>query len=149
MKSFLQDKLNYHYNCNAQIIRSLLSAPQAVTVNMIKLISHTLHAQGIWNNRILDLPYEGGVWQEIELDQLTELNRRLYRQSLEILEGVDLNREVKYKNSKRQEFRNSVSEILYHIVNHGTYHRGQMMMMMSSAGMKTYGTDYILYKRER
>ncbi|PQB03945.1 DinB family protein [Aureitalea marina] len=147
MRAFFRDKLEYHLYSNRQIIDSLLEDGSKTSEDMIKLISHTLHAQGIWNNRILGQQYTGGVWDLIELTELHDLNDSLHHQSLEILEGTDLSKEVIYSNSRGQAFNNTVAQILYHLINHGTYHRGQIMILMSEAGIQTFGSDYVVYKR--
>lgn len=39
----------------------------------------------------------------------------------------------------------SLSELVLHVVNHGTYHRGNITAMLRQAGYKGVGTDYIIY----
>ena len=40
-------------------------------------------------------------------------------------------------------------QMLQHLVNHCTYHRGQIATMLRQLGAKTLGTDLILYYREQ
>jgi len=40
------------------------------------------------------------------------------------------------------------SEILFHIVNHGTYHRGHVAAMMYDAGLNPPTTDFPVYLRD-
>jgi uncharacterized damage-inducible protein DinB len=55
---------------------------------------------------------------------------------------------VKYKNLKGNEFEDPVEYLLYHIVNHGTYHRGQITTMLRSLGISDpASTDIIVYWR--
>jgi uncharacterized damage-inducible protein DinB len=39
--------------------------------------------------------------------------------------------------------------MLQHLVNHGTYHRGQVVTMLRQLDAKPIGTDLILFYRER
>jgi uncharacterized damage-inducible protein DinB len=39
--------------------------------------------------------------------------------------------------------------MLQHVVNHGTYHRGQIATMLRQLGNKSQSTDLILFYRER
>ena len=39
--------------------------------------------------------------------------------------------------------------MLQHLVNHGTYHRGQVATMLRQLGAKPIGTDLIIFYRER
>lgn len=53
-----------------------------------------------------------------------------------------------YKNMKGDPFEQPVSEILLHLPNHGTYHRGQLVTMLRQLGIeKMPQTDYILFSR--
>ena len=53
-----------------------------------------------------------------------------------------------YKNMKGEAFEQEVKEIILHINNHGTYHRGQLVTMLRQLGAeKIPQTDYILYSR--
>jgi len=38
---------------------------------------------------------------------------------------------------------------MVHLVNHSSYHRGQLAGMMRQLGVKPPGTDYIVFVRER
>jgi uncharacterized damage-inducible protein DinB len=39
--------------------------------------------------------------------------------------------------------------MLQHLVNHGTYHRGQIATMLRQLGNKSQGTDLIAFYRQR
>ena len=55
---------------------------------------------------------------------------------------------IRYKNLKGNEFEDPVEPILYHIVNHGSYHRGQITTMLRELGVTDLAsTDIILYWR--
>jgi uncharacterized damage-inducible protein DinB len=59
----------------------------------------------------------------------------------------DFEQPVIYTNTKGERFRNSIREIVYHIVNHGTYHRGNIAAMIRQLGYQGVSTDYIYYLR--
>jgi uncharacterized damage-inducible protein DinB len=55
---------------------------------------------------------------------------------------------VRYKNLKGNEFEDDIEYLLYHIVNHGTYHRGQITTMLRELGITDpVSTDIIFYWR--
>ncbi len=54
---------------------------------------------------------------------------------------------IVYKTFDGAEFNNSFEEITRHVVNHGSYHRGQIAMMLRLLGHKPPATDWILYSR--
>jgi uncharacterized damage-inducible protein DinB len=67
--------------------------------------------------------------------------------TLQTLENDDLARSVEYVNTKGHRFQNEVQDILFHIINHSTYHRGQVASLLASSGVQVPVTDFIAYKR--
>jgi uncharacterized damage-inducible protein DinB len=45
-------------------------------------------------------------------------------------------------------YRSSFDEIARHVVNHGSYHRGQIAMMLRLLGHKAASTDWIAFSRQ-
>lgn len=57
---------------------------------------------------------------------------------------------INYKTLDGNEFSNTAEEIIMHCMNHGTYHRGQIITMLRQVGFTEVGsTDYIRYCREK
>lgn len=55
---------------------------------------------------------------------------------------------IEYKNMAGKSFSNTAEEILFHVVNHGTFHRGQMVTMLRTLGFTDISsTDLITYMR--
>jgi uncharacterized damage-inducible protein DinB len=55
-----------------------------------------------------------------------------------------------YKTMKGDAYENTVEEILFHLVNHGTYHRGQIITLLHGAGAtQMVSTDLIAWSREQ
>ena len=67
-----------------------------------------------------------------------------YINSTEFSEEV-ISSKLVYKNSRGEEFHQPVSEVLLHVFNHGTYHRGQMVNMISMLGEQPVSTDYFIF----
>ena len=62
----------------------------------------------------------------------------------------NLQREFYYKNIKGDSFRSAVWQVLHHLFNHGTYHRGQLVTMMRELGVTAIpATDFIHWYRTR
>ncbi|HUP48779.1 MAG TPA: DinB family protein [Thermoanaerobaculia bacterium] len=45
-------------------------------------------------------------------------------------------------------FTNRFLDVLFHVVNHSNYHRGQLITMLRQVGAIPPGTDLIVYRRE-
>ena len=55
-----------------------------------------------------------------------------------------------YQNSKKEFFKQPVYEMLLHLFNHQTYHRGQIVTMMKQNGVdKIPATDFIVFSRKK
>jgi|HubBroStandDraft_5_1064220.scaffolds.fasta_scaffold00604_4 uncharacterized damage-inducible protein DinB len=65
------------------------------------------------------------------------------------LSDEDVHRIVPHKNSAGAEFRMPLWQLLEHLVNHGTYHRGQITTLVRQAGGKPIATDLVAFYRER
>lgn len=92
-------------------------------------------------------------WQRMKLSEhvefpgktfdgtIIEVANNLLKQSKQWKEWVDIATEAalvhafSYHNSKKQKFTQPVYEMLIHIFDHQTYHRGQLMTMLRQAGI--------------
>ncbi|MEX0845990.1 MAG: DinB family protein, partial [Balneolaceae bacterium] len=72
------------------------------------------------------------------LDQNPDKLHSLIQKKTEIIE---------YSNSKGVTFRNSVEEILMHIVIHGQHHRAQIAKLLRKTGITPPVTDFIFFLR--
>ena len=57
--------------------------------------------------------------------------------------------EIDYRQMNGQAFRSPVWHIVQHVVNHSTYHRGQVMTLLRQLGAGAVSTDLIVFHRER
>jgi uncharacterized damage-inducible protein DinB len=147
MKEILDQLLTYNDEANRRFIEAVLTARQAERVGAI--LSHVLNAHHIWNARV------GGVSPTDDPRQLrpTEawvgMNAENHRRSLELLQSEDVERVVEYRDTKGNAHRSRVRDIYLHVVNHSSYHRGQLALLLGQEGKTPPATDYIFYMRER
>ena len=67
-----------------------------------------------------------------------------------VLTQADLTHEISYRTMNGQPGRSSFGEMIRHLVNHGTYHRGQVTTMLRQLGAAPpKSTDLIAFYRER
>jgi uncharacterized damage-inducible protein DinB len=57
--------------------------------------------------------------------------------------------EIDYRLMNGQASRSAIWQIVQHVVNHSTYHRGQVMTLLRQLGAKAVSTDLIAFHRER
>jgi len=121
--------------------------------SIAKTILHIWGAQDVWLNRLKGVSLS--AWPQLD-KQNTRLGSLdgLVRSSAELHDFVKskgdgfLTTRYAYKNLKGDPFEDKVEDTLFHIVNHGSYHRGQITTMLREANIeKVASTDLIHYLR--
>jgi len=79
-------------------------------------------------------------WAELDTIQL---------QYAHSLTQADLDEVMDYKTVSFGPGRNPRWQMMQHVVNHGTYHRGQVTTMLRQLGAKAVGTDLITFYQEQ
>jgi uncharacterized damage-inducible protein DinB len=117
-------------------------------------LAHMYGAEWIWLERwrgtsprnlpfSLDFPDVETIrsrWQDVE------------REQKEFLGGLDQGRladVISYVNLKGETFAYPLRRILQHVVNHSSYHRGQIATLLRQLGATPLSTDLLLYDDER
>ena len=115
-------------------------------------LNHIYQADAIWFDRLMGLPtdnldkYESSV----ELAGLSEQWLALHDGYLAwaaTLQPADWDRIVPHRNTKGEFSRQAVWRIVLHVVNHASYHRGQITTMLRQLGREAVATDLMLYYR--
>jgi uncharacterized damage-inducible protein DinB len=146
MKEKLIDLFEYTNHFNKEMIKVISENKEEINEKVINLINHTLNAQQIWNARISgETTFE--VWQINPFETLEDINRQNFLKSIDIVQNFDLEKRIEYQNSRGTKFENTVFDILFHAINHSTYHRGQINSLLKQSGLEPVLTDYIFYKR--
>ena len=146
MKDFFLELFLYNHLVNDKIIEVMLSADK-VPLRATQLTSHILLVHESWNNRMLGKVGLNEFWKEIPLNEMHSINLSLLEATKNIISNNDLNDIVSYKNTKGIEFTNTFKDVLFHVVNHNTYHKGQINVHFRNAGIEPVIADYIFYKR--
>lgn len=113
-----------------------------------RLCSHILNSQYIWVCRIRGEKTNVDRFDLLEAGEFEDMQLRNMRLFYHILENADLSGTVSYTNSQRQAFTDVIGDILFHVVNHSTYHRAQVASQFRIHGIQPPVTDYIFLKRQ-
>jgi uncharacterized damage-inducible protein DinB len=116
----------------------------------IDFYAHVLGAENVWLTRLEQRPQAVAVWPTLTLEECAELseeNRRRFAAFVERLTSEDLRRTVHYRNSAGLEFDTPIEDILLHVAMHGSYHRGQVSLLVRDAGAEPRPTDFITFVR--
>ena len=163
MKELLQQYAAYNIWANKKLFEciNILSDEQikkdiaSSFPSIYKTVAHMWVAEDAWWQRLklveqMDMAvmhYDGGF---------AEMLKKSGQRSEEWLLWVNKATEVQlthvfaYQNSKKEQFKQPVYEMLMHLFNHGTYHRGQLVTILRQLGVeKIPATDFVLFGRKR
>lgn len=147
MNTLFRDIFTYHHHFNQKLIEEFRMHQANLPDRSFPMFCHLMNAHQIWNARILQAQ-EFGVQQQHTLEQCALIDETNFSTTMKILDTVELESVTIYKNSKGQSFSNSVRDILFHVANHTTHHRGQIISDFRQAGIPPLVTDYIFYRRK-
>ncbi|MDX9791606.1 MAG: DinB family protein [Candidatus Kapaibacterium sp.] len=147
MKEYLKELFEYNQHSNHVLYEAFISNESIVSEKSLDIFSHILNAHQIWNNRIEPKQLDIGVWEKQNKYEFANIDLRNYKSSIELIDCRDLSEIIYYTNSKGQKFENNIKDILFHIINHSSYHRGQIAMEFRNSGIEPLATDFIIYKR--
>lgn len=158
------NELVTHLQFSAWASKRMLDAaaqlsPQEVTrdlktshASVLNTLAHIYQADRIWFSRLEGVPRmtltDPGEEHTLAVLQRDwpPLHARFVAWASS-LEDADMDRVVVYKNTKGQAFEQRVSQAILHLVNHASYHRGQVTTLLRQLGRVPPGTDLIAYYR--
>ncbi|MDB4901761.1 MAG: hypothetical protein JWQ63_1042 [Mucilaginibacter sp.] len=150
MKTYFTSLVNYDRYANELILNAIINTNEPE--KPVQLMAHMLAAQQIWYNRCNELPAIGGaLWPDWKADSFGQLiidNHAKWLAFLNKTDNADFGKQIKYQNSKGEPFSNKLTDILAHLINHGTHHRAQAGQLLKLAGVSLPITDYIFYLRQ-
>jgi uncharacterized damage-inducible protein DinB len=116
---------------------------------IISVMGHIAAAEMLWLHRVAGLPKPNvKLWSSYSLNELSSMLATADQQWLEYIQDTEnFNRELSYTNYTGAPFINNVEAIMIHTVNHASYHRGQVAMLLRQFGLEPINTDFITYDR--
>jgi len=163
MKELLKQYAAYNIWASQRILDVILCIPeekQQTDVpssfnSLYKTVLHMWDAESIWWQR-MKMHERFIIPGENFTGSMQDMAHGLLQQSKQWEEWVsnasDLSIEhvFQYQNTKREVFKMPVYQVLHHVFNHGTYHRGQLINMLQQLGVeKLPQTDFIVWCRKK
>ena len=148
MKQYFLKLYQYNAWANKRVI-NCLSRQNIGDEKILNIMGHIVAAQFLWLHRIKGLPPANvKLWGEYSLTQVTTMAEEAGKLWLEFVESTDnFNRELTYNNYLGEPYINNVEMIMIHLVNHSSYHRAQVALLLRQKGYEPINTDFITYDR--
>src|SRR5262245_14316237 len=157
--------LAYDRWANQRVMDSLLSAREALErgpggaaaevpalIKAVQIWSHIQWARRLSLSRLgpthpPELPGMFPSWPlQRAIDESKALDK-LWHAYVDSLTAADLDRIQHYTTTEGKPVSNTIGDILAHLVNHSSYHRGQIARLVAECGGKVAATDFILFAR--
>ena len=163
MKDLLSQLAAYNIWANQKLLEIILALPEekqkqeipSSFKSLYTTIFHMWDAESIW-------------WQRMKLHErilrpsdnsnssLKDVVNGLLQQNQQWQEWVNtatepvLDHVFQYYTPKKESFKQPIFQMMLHVFNHGTYHRGQLVNMLRQLGIeKIPQTDFIVWSRKK
>lgn len=160
------EEIRLLYDYNAWANHRVLEAASALTAEQFlkplgssfsslrDTLAHIYGAEWIWLERFQGRS-PAALPGASEFSDVARLRARWAEQETRLLSFVrglsqeDLDRVLEYRTLKFGVYRNPLWQSMQHLVNHGTYHRGQVTTLLRQLGAQPIVTDLMHFYRER
>ena len=163
MKELLKQMAVYNVWAHKKIMDAVLSIPvekqkaemPSSFSNLEKTILHMWDAESIWWQRMklherLMIPSENFKGTTVEAVNGLLSQSALWEAWVNNVSDNMLEHVFEFRNKKGDQIKMPIWQMLTHVFNHGTYHRGQLVTMMRELGVTEIpATDFIHYMRTR
>jgi uncharacterized damage-inducible protein DinB len=163
MKELLKQLAAYNIWANQKLMEAILTLPeekqkQELASSFKSLYATVLHiwnAESIWwqrmklNERII-MPSENSNGNMKDVCNGLLQQNILWQDWVNNASDMALEHVFQYFNLKKESFKQPIYQMLLHVFNHGTYHRGQLVNMLRQLGVeKIPQTDFIVWSRKK
>ncbi|MFN8357578.1 MAG: DinB family protein [Spirosomataceae bacterium] len=151
MKEFLLKNIAYEHWANVQLLRAI---EQSGTTDerTLQLMAHLLASPALWLHRVRKETPPFGLWPTLSLDECRALNEQNAQQWTEWLTQSSAEELQSYVVVKvpatGQEKKLMIQDAVQHSSNHGSYHRGQIILRLKGLIDPLPLTTYIAFALE-
>lgn len=161
MKEMLQQLAAYNFWANQRMFETILTLPEekqktevpSSFKSIYATVLHMWNAESVWWQRmklqeriVAPTEYFKGSMQELANELLQQ--NRYWTEWINAASEAALDHVFQYQTSRKEQFKQPISQMLIHVFNHGTYHRGQLVNMLRQLGIeKIPQTDFIVWTR--
>ena len=148
MKEYFYKLFQYNTWANRRVV-GCLERQGVDDEKILRIFGHLACAQIIWYNRFKDLPKSPlQLWGNYSLAELKSITEEASRSWLGFIdEETRFDRVLKYTNYVGEYYETNMSDLMTHLVNHCTYHRGQVALLLREKGFEPVNTDFVTYDR--
>jgi uncharacterized damage-inducible protein DinB len=115
--------------------------------------SHVISTEWAWLERWTGVnPTQAPAWVDSgDMSQIVAGLREVEAKRSRFFDGLsdgDLNKTIQYRFMSGNPGAHTLQDLLVHLVNHSTYHRGQIASMLRQLGTAPPSTDFVVFKNQ-
>ncbi len=150
--AYFQRLFRHNTLSNYRILDALRALSRPVDEEL-RLLSHILQAERLWFLRLESIDTGApDTWPRLTLSEAEDavrINGITARAYIGRLSDDALSASVQYSTARGDIFRNTVTDILTHLTQHGSYHRAQINRLLRDQGDMPVSLDFIGFARQR
>lgn len=152
----------YHAWANHRVFEHLQQLPEEVWTQQMTsvfpsvraLLSHIYAVDAMWLSVMQEAPFDEArallkrlleETKEVAIDELQERFERTAEDYRNFLAPLDAGQAISVSHPQYGSVLTPISDLVQHMVNHGTYHRGNLTAMLRQCGHPGVPTDYMFY----
>lgn len=149
----IENDLNYHHWANVRLLEHINQLESEVFFKEVKSIfpslavvfEHIYQVDSLWINRMIG--EHAPQFEEVKFSNPFMAIQYFEKNHQKLIELGTKEGIISYQNTKGEMYQNDIQQILSHLMNHGTYHRGNASAMLHQMREKSISTDYIYFLR--
>lgn len=163
MKEILAQLAAYNIWANQKLMDCILMLPEdkqnqelpSSFKSLYATLLHMWNAESVWWQRMkmqerIVAPADHFKGSIKELAQELAQQNKLWQDWINNATLPILDHVFQYYNQKKESFKQPIYQMMIHVFNHGTYHRGQLVNMLRQLGIqKIPQTDFIVWSRKK
>lgn len=163
MKELLAQFADYNIWASQKILEVINALPEEKQMagvpssfsSLYRTVLHMWDAESIWWQRMkmherVIIPSENfnGSMQDVSNGLVAQ--SQLWKDWVGNATDMALEHVFQYYNNKKELFKQPTWQMILHVFNHGTYHRGQLINILRQLGVdKLPQTDFIIWSRKK
>ena len=162
-KQELLTLFDYNYWANGRILQAAAQvapadfvAPRSFSHGGLRgILVHALSAEWVWRTRFQEKVYPATLLAETDFPAFADLQARWQQEERAMRDYVNgltdeqINGSMFYRTLNGAPYEHPLWQLLLHVVNHGTQHRGEAAALLTELGHSPGDIDLIIYMREK
>lgn len=163
MKELLAQFAAYNIWASQKILEAINALPEekqkeeipSSFSSLYRTVLHMWDAESAWWQRMklherIIVPSENFSGSMRDVVNGLAVQSQLWKDWVDNATDMALEHVFQYYNNKKELFKQPTWQMILHVFNHGTYHRGQLINMLRQLGVdKLPQTDFIIWSRKK